>query len=51
MKRIVVGLSLITCLVLSSCSFEIAQCPAYSHHNKMTKHGEKAQVKYAKRKI
>lgn len=51
MKRTIVGLSLIACLALVSCSFEISSCPAYSHHNKMTKHGAKAQEKYAKRKI
>ncbi|MBX2970340.1 MAG: hypothetical protein KF803_13305 [Cyclobacteriaceae bacterium] len=51
MKRTLVGLSLIACLALGSCSFEISHCPAYSHHNKATKHGEKAQEKYAKRKI
>jgi hypothetical protein len=51
MKRTIVGLSLIACLALSSCSFEISSCPAYSNHNKMTKHGAKAQEKYAKRKI
>lgn len=51
MKRTIVGLSLIACLALASCSFEISQCPAYSHHNKATKYGEKAQEKYIKRKI
>jgi hypothetical protein len=36
--------------VMSSCSFEsYSGCPAYSHHNKTTKHGQKAQVKYARR--
>jgi hypothetical protein len=35
---------------LSSCSFETFQCPAYSHQNKRTKHGHKAQTKYHKQK-
>ncbi|HRJ30829.1 MAG TPA: hypothetical protein PLV21_15365 [Cyclobacteriaceae bacterium] len=51
MKRIVLLLSVVTCIVLSSCSFETSHCPAYSHHNKITKHGEKAQDKYVRRKI
>jgi len=51
MKRIAITLSVIACIALSSCSFETSHCPAYSHHNKITKHGEKAQDKYVKRKI
>ncbi len=51
MKRIALTLSVVACIVLSSCSFETSHCPAYSSHNKITKHGEKAQDKYVKRKI
>ena len=38
-------------MMLSSCSFErySSHCPTYSHHNKTTKYGEKAQTKYARR--
>lgn len=51
MKRVAIALSVIACIALSSCSFETSHCPAYSSHNKITKHGEKAQEKYMKRKI
>jgi hypothetical protein len=51
MKKVLILASLIVVVVMSSCSFESysSQCPAYSHHNKMTKHGEKAQTKYARK--
>jgi len=55
MKRImflILALGVVVMLMLSSCSFESyhSVCPTYSH-NKNTKHGEKAQIKYIKRKI
>lgn len=53
MKRIVIFIALILLIgtLLSSCSFTSSMCPAYSHQNKLTPHGEKAQIKYIKRKI
>lgn len=36
--------------MLASCSFETYQCAAYGNHNLTTKHGSKAQSKYAKGK-
>jgi hypothetical protein len=49
MKKIIL-VCFVALIALSSCSFETFQCPAYSHHNKRTKHGHKAQTKYHKHK-
>ncbi|QOI97887.1 MAG: hypothetical protein HRU69_10505 [Flammeovirgaceae bacterium] len=53
MKRIVILIALVLLLgtLLSSCSFTSSMCPAYSHQNKLTPYGEKAQLKYTKRRI
>jgi hypothetical protein len=53
MKRVVIliALVLLVAAMLSSCSFETSMCAAYSHQNKITKHGEKAQMKYIKKRI
>lgn len=37
--------------LMTSCALETYQCPSYSQTNKTTKHGEKAQAKYARKKI
>lgn len=49
MKKIVLLLVLV--VTMASCSFETYMCPTYSHVNKITKFGEKAQAKYARKKI
>lgn len=49
MKKIVILLGLLTVILLSSCSFETFQCPAYSESTKTTKHGAKAQARYYKK--
>ena len=51
MKKLLFLVGLIVVVLMSSCSFGSygSMCPAYSHHNKSTKHGERAQIKYAKR--
>ncbi|HET9055038.1 MAG TPA: hypothetical protein VFM90_12735 [Cyclobacteriaceae bacterium] len=49
MKKIVVLWGLLTLLVLSACSFETYQCPAYSESAKTTKYGAKAQARYYKK--
>lgn len=50
MKKVIV-IAIVSLIGLSSCSFEtMSHCPAYSHHNKITKHGYKAQAKYSKQK-
>ncbi len=36
-------------VTLSSCSLEAYQCHTYGNTNMHTKHGAKAQVKYAKK--
>jgi outer membrane lipoprotein-sorting protein len=53
MKRIVILLAALLLIIvfLSSCTFEVYRCPAYSQQNKMTTHGLKAQMKYIKRKV
>lgn len=53
MKRIVIFIVLVLLLgtLLSSCSFTSSMCPTYSHQNKITPFGEKAQLKYSKRRI
>lgn len=38
-------------LVLSSCSFESYHCHSYGNTNHTTKHGQKAQMKYHKKRI
>lgn len=38
-------------LILTSCSFETYLCHTYGTTNQVTKHGQKAQHKYAKRHI
>lgn len=52
MKNLIMIAGLIVVVIMSSCSFDTysTHCPTYSHHNKTTKHGAKAQMKYAKRK-
>lgn len=50
MKKLLFLAGMIVVMMMSSCSFESYNaCPTYSHHNKSTKHGDKAQVKYARR--
>lgn len=51
MKKLLFLVGVILVMLMSSCSFEnySTMCPTYSQHNKTTKHGEKAQLKYAKR--
>jgi hypothetical protein len=54
MKKItflLLALGIVIMMMLSSCSFESysSHCPTYSHNNKATKYGEKAQIKYARR--
>jgi hypothetical protein len=49
MKRFL--LIVVAGLMLTSCSFQSYQCPAYGHHKLGTKHGAKAQNKYARRKV
>jgi hypothetical protein len=50
MKKVIL-LAFVSMIALSSCSFEtMSHCPTYSHHNKITKHGHKAQSKYSKHK-
>lgn len=48
MKKLL-AFSVVIMITLSSCSFETFQCATYSHHNKKTRHGHKAQGKYHKR--
>ncbi len=49
MKKTVLLLALVA--ILTSCTFETYQCPSYSHANKITRYGEKAQAKYVRKKI
>jgi len=49
MKKVIVAS--IVSVLLASCSFETYQCPSYGHNNHITKHGQKAQVKYVKKRI
>lgn len=51
MKKLLFLVGVIIVMMMSSCSFEsyASHCPTYSKHNKTTKYGEKAQLKYAKR--
>lgn len=35
-------------LVLTSCVVEGAMCPSYGDSNRATKHGQKAQARYAR---
>ena len=51
MKKLLFLVGVIIVMMMSSCSFEsyASNCPTYSKHNKTTKHGEKAQLKYARR--
>lgn len=53
MKNKTILLALVSFLMISlaSCSFETVStgCPAYSHQNKMTRHGSKAQHHYQKK--
>lgn len=41
----------VVAVLLSSCGFESYQCATYGSHKAMTKHGYRAQTKYAKGKI
>jgi hypothetical protein len=49
MKKIVLVAGLIFTVIMSSCSFEAYQCPAYSNTLKSTKHGIKAQERYIRK--
>lgn len=46
MKRIV--LIALTALVMTSCGFSTYECHSYGNTNRITKHGNKAQTRYAK---
>jgi PBP1b-binding outer membrane lipoprotein LpoB len=46
MKRI--ALIALTALVLTSCGLSTYECHTYGNTNRMTKHGNKAQTRYAK---
>ncbi|MFZ6009841.1 MAG: hypothetical protein ACOYXT_05780 [Bacteroidota bacterium] len=51
MKKVIL-FCIVAMVALSSCSFETYNgCPAYSHQNKKTKHGHKAQAKFHKRSV
>lgn len=41
---------IIAAIMLTSCSFESYQCHSYGNTNHSTKHGNKAQNKYYKKK-
>ena len=50
MKKIALFTIASLMILSSACSFETySGCPSYSHQNKITKHGQKAQGKYMKR--
>jgi hypothetical protein len=46
-KNILIALAIL--VTLSSCSLEVLQCHSYGHTNHSTKHGSKAQDKFAKK--
>ncbi|MBL7858427.1 MAG: hypothetical protein JNM57_12120 [Cyclobacteriaceae bacterium] len=49
MKKITLFAIASLIIVSSACSFETySGCPSYSHQNKTTKQGQKAQTKYTK---
>jgi len=49
MKKLI--LFLLVAATLSSCAFESYQCHSYGNTNGHTKHGQKAQKSYGKRRI
>jgi hypothetical protein len=50
MKKITLILFAALTLLMSSCGLDTYRgCPAYSTQNKITKHGQRAQAKFAKR--
>jgi PBP1b-binding outer membrane lipoprotein LpoB len=48
MKKVIL-IALVLVVTLSSCSLETFQCHSYGHTNHHTKHGVKAQDKFAKK--